>query len=155
MNSVRDAVHPVFDPDAAQSVVQRAGAVAQIELRVQRVGQVSLGPGDSFFQRKPFGKVGRNGTGQSAARTVGVGVGDTLTRKPDLRAIREGEQIVGVGVTVAALEQDGTAASCRLGVMTSARGNSSRRRVRTASDAIKSEPEVATITGSTTMCSAL
>ena len=35
--------------------------------------------------------------------------------------------------------------------MTSARGNSSRRRVRTASDAIKSEPEVATITGSTTM----
>ena len=110
MNSVRDAVHPVFDPDAAQSVVQRAGAVAQIELRVQRVGQVSLGPGDSFFQRKPFGKVGRNGTGQSAARTVGVGVGDTLTRKPDLRAIREGEQIVGVGVTVAALEQDGTAA---------------------------------------------
>ena len=108
MNSVRDAVHPVFDPDAAQSVVQRAGAAAQIELRVQRVGQVSLGPGDRFFQRKPFGKVGRNGAGQSAARAVGVGVGDTLTRKPDLRAIREGEQIVGVGVTVAALEQDGT-----------------------------------------------
>ena len=62
MNSVRDAVHPVFDPDAAQSVVQRAGAAAQIELRVQRVGQVSLGPGDRFFQCKPFGKVGRNGT---------------------------------------------------------------------------------------------
>ena len=99
MNSVRDAVHPVFDPGAAQSVVQRAGAAAQIELRVQRVGQVSLGPGDRFFQRKPFGKVGRNGTGQSAAGAVGVGVGDTLTRKPDLRAIREGEQIVGVGVT--------------------------------------------------------
>ena len=67
MNSVRDAVHPIFDPDAAQGVVQRAGAAAQIELRVQRVGQVSLGPGDRFFQRKPFGKVGRNGTGQSAA----------------------------------------------------------------------------------------
>ena len=99
MNSVRDAVHPVFDPDAAQSVVQRAGAAAQIELRVQRVGQVSLGPGDRFFQRKPFGKVGRNGTGQSATCTVGVGVCDTFTRKPDLRAIREGEQIVGVGVT--------------------------------------------------------
>ena len=74
MNSVRDAVHPVFDPDAAQGVVQRAGAAAQIELRVQRVGQVSLGPGDSFFQRKPFGKVGCNGTGQSAAGAVGVGV---------------------------------------------------------------------------------
>ena len=94
MNSVRDAVHPVFDPDAAQSVVQRAGAAAQIELRVQRVGQVSLGPGNRFFQCKPFGKVGRNGAGQSAARAVGVGVSDTLTRKPDLRAIREGEQIV-------------------------------------------------------------
>ena len=103
MNSVRDAVHPIFDPDAAQSVVQRAGAVAQIELRVQRVGQVSLGPGDRFFQSKPFGKVGCNGTGQSAAGAVGVGVVDALALKP-LKPRVPAKQIVGVVDPVAALD---------------------------------------------------
>ena len=52
MNGVRDAVHPVFDPDAAQSVVQRAGAAAQIELLFGYSPEIANGLRNSLTKKR-------------------------------------------------------------------------------------------------------
>ena len=84
---VRCAVHPCKNVLAAQRVIQRAGASAQVQPGGKGSGDVAFGPRDGLRQGIPLGQVRRNGAGKGAAGAVGVGVCDPPPREPGLGAV--------------------------------------------------------------------
>ena len=89
-------------------MIHGTAALAQIQHRRQRAGDVRLGPLHGRVQIIALGQVGGDGAGEGAAGAVGVGVVDPPTPEPLARTVPP-EQVVGVVDLMAALAQDGAA----------------------------------------------
>ena len=67
-------------------MIHGAGAVAQIQHGGQAAGNVGLGPLHRGVQIAAFGQIGGNGAGQGTAGTMGIGIVDPFSVKPDSMA---------------------------------------------------------------------